>query len=53
MLVSSGVTIEGGKQHLIEIGNKSHPNLFSRDVLDLFFEKTGAHPHVRVGGTSG
>ncbi|CAI7672156.1 unnamed protein product [Penicillium manginii] len=34
-------------------GNKSHPNLFSRDIVNLFFEKTGAHPHIRVGGTSG
>jgi hypothetical protein len=46
--------IRAGKEaKLIEIGNKSHPNLFSRDIVNLFFEKTGAHPHIRVGGTSG
>ncbi|UNI15426.1 hypothetical protein JDV02_001961 [Purpureocillium takamizusanense] len=33
-------------------GNKSHPNLFSRDIFDLLHKKTGAHPYVRVGGTS-
>ncbi|KAJ6443625.1 glycoside hydrolase family 79 [Purpureocillium lavendulum] len=33
-------------------GNRSHPNLFSRDILDLLHKKTGAHPYVRVGGTS-
>lgn len=33
-------------------GNKSHPNLFSRDIFDLLYNKTGAHPYVRVGGTS-
>lgn len=33
-------------------GNKSHPNLFSRDIFDMLYEKTGAHPYVRVGGTS-
>ncbi|KAH8817312.1 glycoside hydrolase family 79 protein [Xylogone sp. PMI_703] len=33
-------------------GNRSHPNLFSRDILDLLYEKTGAHPYIRVGGTS-
>ncbi|KAL7965400.1 glycoside hydrolase family 79 protein [Trichoderma sp. SZMC 28014] len=25
-------------------GNNSHPNLFSRDILDLLYTKTGKHP---------
>ncbi|KAI0019706.1 glycoside hydrolase family 79 protein [Xylariomycetidae sp. FL0641] len=33
-------------------GNITHPNLFSRDVLELLYNKTGAHPFIRVGGTS-
>ena len=33
-------------------GNNSHPNLFSRDILDLFYQKTGTHPYIRIGGTS-
>ncbi|KAJ5662692.1 hypothetical protein N7462_011618, partial [Penicillium macrosclerotiorum] len=33
-------------------GNKSHPNLFSRDIINLLYQTTGAHPHIRVGGTS-
>jgi hypothetical protein len=33
-------------------GNKSHPNLFSRDIFDLLHKKTGAHPYIRIGGTS-
>ncbi|KAJ5343909.1 uncharacterized protein N7506_003733 [Penicillium brevicompactum] len=33
-------------------GNKSHPNRFSQDIVNLLHEKTGAHPHIRVGGTS-
>lgn len=33
-------------------GNKSSPNLFSRDILDLLYNKTGAHPFIRVGGSS-
>lgn len=33
-------------------GNASDPNLFSRDILDLLYNKTGAHPQIRVGGTS-
>ncbi|KAK2755741.1 hypothetical protein FQN54_005891 [Arachnomyces sp. PD_36] len=33
-------------------GNRSHPNLFSRDILDLLHDKTGTPPHIRVGGTS-
>ncbi|KAL6872706.1 hypothetical protein J3F83DRAFT_730760 [Trichoderma novae-zelandiae] len=33
-------------------GNNSHPNLFSRDILDLLYRKTGKHPYIRVGGTS-
>ncbi|KAL5090797.1 hypothetical protein Trisim1_004101 [Trichoderma cf. simile WF8] len=33
-------------------GNNSHPNLFSRDILDLLYSKTGKHPYIRVGGTS-
>ena len=33
-------------------GNNSSPNLFSRDILDLLYNKTGAHPFIRVGGTS-
>ncbi|UKZ93201.1 uncharacterized protein TrAFT101_008122 [Trichoderma asperellum] len=33
-------------------GNNTHPNLFSRDILDLLYRKTGKHPYIRVGGTS-
>ncbi|KIV79657.1 hypothetical protein PV11_07206 [Exophiala sideris] len=33
-------------------GNHTHPNLFSRDIFDLLYNKTGSHPFVRVGGTS-
>lgn len=33
-------------------GNKSHPNHFSQDIVNLLYNKTGAHPHIRVGGTS-
>ncbi|KAJ5934791.1 hypothetical protein N7466_004338 [Penicillium verhagenii] len=33
-------------------GNKSSPNEFSRDIIELLHKKTGAYPHIRVGGTS-
>jgi hypothetical protein len=33
-------------------GNTTHPNFFSRDIFDLLYSKTGAHPFIRVGGTS-
>ncbi|CAG8091796.1 unnamed protein product [Penicillium salamii] len=33
-------------------GNKSHPNTFSQDIVNLLHAKTGAYPHIRVGGTS-
>ncbi|KAJ5872105.1 uncharacterized protein N7529_004458 [Penicillium soppii] len=33
-------------------GNKSCPNHFSQDIINLLHEKTGAYPHIRVGGTS-
>ncbi|KAJ5745752.1 hypothetical protein N7520_010934 [Penicillium odoratum] len=33
-------------------GNKSSPNLFSRDIIELLHSKTGSYPHIRVGGTS-
>lgn len=33
-------------------GNASHPNLFSKDILDLLANKSGAQPFIRVGGTS-
>ncbi|PON26957.1 beta-glucuronidase [Trichoderma gamsii] len=33
-------------------GNNSHPNLFSRDILNLLYTKTGKRPYIRVGGTS-
>ncbi|KAJ5533180.1 hypothetical protein N7494_009732 [Penicillium frequentans] len=33
-------------------GNKSSPNIFSRDIIELLHHKTGAYPHIRVGGTS-
>ncbi|KAJ5286695.1 hypothetical protein N7478_002381 [Penicillium angulare] len=33
-------------------GNKSTPNTFSRDIVELLHHKTGAYPHIRVGGTS-
>jgi hypothetical protein len=33
-------------------GNHSNPNLFSKDILDLLANKTGAQPFIRVGGTS-
>jgi hypothetical protein len=38
--------------YTILIGNKSHPNRFSQDIINLLHEKTGAYPHIRVGGTS-
>lgn len=34
------------------LGNNSHPNLFSRDIFDLLYNKTGVHPSIRLGGTS-
>ncbi|KAL6886107.1 hypothetical protein HDV57DRAFT_515293 [Trichoderma longibrachiatum] len=34
------------------LGNNSHPNLFSRDILNLLYSKTGKYPYIRVGGTS-
>ncbi|KAL6353092.1 hypothetical protein LRP88_13580 [Fusarium phalaenopsidis] len=33
-------------------GNSTHPNLFSRDIFDLLYSKTGSHPFIRIGGTS-
>jgi hypothetical protein len=33
-------------------GNASHPNLFSRDILELLANKSGGQPFIRVGGTS-
>lgn len=33
-------------------GNKSHPNEFSKNLLENFKSITGVHPVVRVGGTS-
>ena len=36
----------------VDTGNNSHPNLFSRDIFDLLYQKSGAHPFIRVGGTS-
>ncbi|KAJ5653703.1 hypothetical protein N7490_000706 [Penicillium lividum] len=33
-------------------GNKSSPNIFSRDIIELLHSKTGSYPHIRVGGTS-
>lgn len=33
-------------------GNASHPNLFSRNLLNTISNKTGATPVIRVGGTS-
>lgn len=33
-------------------GNASHPNQFTKDVLDLLASKSGAQPFIRVGGTS-
>ncbi|KAJ5086472.1 hypothetical protein NUU61_007779 [Penicillium alfredii] len=33
-------------------GNKSHPNTFSKTLLDNFKQITGVLPKVRVGGTS-
>jgi hypothetical protein len=33
-------------------GNASHPNYFSKDILDLLAKKSGAQPFIRVGGTS-
>lgn len=38
--------------NVVSTGNLTHPNLFSRDIFDLLYSKTGAHPFVRVGGTS-
>lgn len=37
---------------LTSTGNATHPNYFSRDILDLIAKKTGSQPFVRVGGTS-
>lgn len=33
-------------------GNKSSPNLFSRNLMDNFKDITGLYPKIRVGGTS-
>ncbi|KAJ5995408.1 hypothetical protein N7481_002385 [Penicillium waksmanii] len=33
-------------------GNKSHPNHFSKNLLENFKDLTGVYPLVRVGGTS-
>lgn len=33
-------------------GNASHPNLFTKDILDLLAKKSGTQPFIRVGGTS-
>lgn len=33
-------------------GNKSHPNEFSKNLLENFKSITGVQPIVRVGGTS-
>lgn len=33
-------------------GNKSHPNKFSKNLLENFKDITGVYPLVRVGGTS-
>ena len=33
-------------------GNASHPNMFSRNLLNAISNKTGAGPIIRVGGTS-
>lgn len=33
-------------------GNKSHPNVFSKNLLKNFKDLTGVYPLVRVGGTS-
>ncbi|RDW59108.1 hypothetical protein BP5796_12032 [Coleophoma crateriformis] len=33
-------------------GNASHPNLFTKDILDLLAKKSGAQPFIRIGGTS-
>lgn len=33
-------------------GNKSHPNRFSKNLLENFKDLTGVYPLVRVGGTS-
>lgn len=34
-------------------GNLSHPNIFSRNLIDTIAERTGTAVHIRVGGTSG
>lgn len=33
-------------------GNKSHPNVFTKNLLRNFKDITGTYPLVRVGGTS-
>ncbi|KAF2096599.1 hypothetical protein NA57DRAFT_67284 [Rhizodiscina lignyota] len=33
-------------------GNLSHPNIFSRNLINSVTEKTGTAVHIRVGGTS-
>ncbi len=35
-----------------KLGNKSYPNLFSRDIIELLGRKTAVVPYIRVGGTS-
>ena len=38
---------------LTTLGNKSHPNLYSRNLIENISNRTGKAPVMRVGGTSG
>lgn len=33
-------------------GNRSHPNVFTKNLLENFKHATGVYPNVRVGGTT-
>lgn len=33
-------------------GNRSHPNVFTKNLLENFKDATGVYPNVRVGGTT-
>lgn len=45
----------GIAQHAFQdyAGNLSHPNTFSRNLIEAIVNRTGTAMHIRVGGTSG
>ncbi|KAJ5381667.1 Glycoside hydrolase family 79 protein [Penicillium cataractarum] len=45
------ITLKASKADFHSASNATHPNLCSRDIFDLLYSKTGAHPFIRVGGT--